>query len=95
MAFDVTQPVRADSEMQLGVVLQAGSATLGNVVDQIAHFLQMFGFLLLERHQWRGDRNNSKQTWAYFRHQVLRDLWLRSLTDADEDDDETPDDQAS
>jgi hypothetical protein len=95
MAFDVTQPVRADSEMQLGVVLEAGSATLRNVVDQIAHFLQMFGFLLLERHQWRGDRKNSKQTWAYFRHQVLRDLRLRSLTDDGEDDDATHDDQAS
>lgn len=95
MAFDVTQPVRADSEMRLGVILQAGSATLGNVVDQVAHFLQMFGFLLIRRHQWQGESDNSKQTWAYFRHQVLRDLWLRSLTDDDKDEDEFPDDQAS
>jgi hypothetical protein len=87
MAFDVTQPVQADSELQLGSVLQGGSGTLANVVDQTTHFLRMFGFLLLKRHQWRGDRGNSKQTWAFFRDHVIRDLSLQSLTDDDENTD--------
>jgi hypothetical protein len=92
MAFDVTQPLHEDAELQLGTVLQTGSATLRNVVGQTTHFLRLFSFVLLKRHQWRGDRKNSRQTWAFFRNDVIRDLSLRALTDDDDDDDPDDDD---